>query len=105
MHPDLEVIVSADEEARSHVALVEERRERDLAAARAARDAAIEARRTAASDAMERALSAIRAEGDARVTELQRQQAQYLATLADVGERKFDDAVALYLRIVCEAAP
>lgn len=105
MHPNLEVIVSTDEEARSRVTLAEERRERELAAARAARDAAVEARRTEASDALERELQAIGAEGDARVAGLQRQQAQYLATLVEAGERQFDDAVALYLRIVCEAAP
>ena len=105
MHPDLEVIVSADEEARSRVALSDERRERELAVARAVHDASIERRRREWSDALERELQAIRGEGDARVAELQRQQAQYVASLAEAGERQFDDAVALYLRIVCEAAP
>jgi hypothetical protein len=105
MHPDLEVIVSADEEARSHVTLVGERRERDLAAACAARDAAIETRRRESSDALDGELQAIRTEGDARVAELQRQQALYVASLAEAGEREFDAAEALYLRIVCEATP
>ena len=105
MHPDLELIVSADEEGRSRVALADQRRERELAAARAARDAAIEARRKEASDALERELEAIRADGDARVAALESQQAQYLAGLADAGERNADQAVALYRRIVCEAAP
>jgi hypothetical protein len=105
MHPDLEVIVSADEEARARLTLAGQRLERELAAARAARDAAIETRRRESSDALENELQAIRTEGDARVAELQRQQAQYVASLAEAGERAFDDATALYLRIVCEAAP
>ncbi|HEX7676982.1 MAG TPA: hypothetical protein VF713_02580, partial [Thermoanaerobaculia bacterium] len=78
---------------------------RELAAARAARDAAIEARRREADESLQGELQAIRAEGDARVAEILRQQEQYLATLADAGERMIDDAVALYLRIVCEASP
>jgi hypothetical protein len=105
MHPDLEGIVSADEEARSHVILAGDRRERELAAARAARDAAIEKRRRESSDALEGELQVIRTEGDARLAELQRQQALYVASLAEAGERKLDDAVTLYLRIVCEATP
>ncbi len=105
MHPDLDAIVSSDEEARSRVALAENRRERELSAARAARDTAIEARRREADESLQGELQAIRAEGDARVAEILRQQEQYLATLADAGERTIDDAVALYLRIVCEAAP
>lgn len=104
MHPDLEVIVSADEEARSRVALAEERSGRELTSERAACDTAIEARRKEASDVLERELSAIRAEGDARIAGLRQQQAQYLASLAETGERRLDAAVAAYLRIVCEAA-
>lgn len=104
MHSDLEAIVSADEEARSRVTFAEERRDRELAAARAACDAAIQARRREVVDALDRELQAIRAEGDAAADALQRQQARYLATLAAAGERNFDEAVALYLRIVCEVA-
>jgi hypothetical protein len=104
MHPDLEMIVSADEEARSRLALAEQRREQQLSAERATREASIDARRNQASEALERELQKIRAEGDVRVAELQRQQEQYLASLAAVGERQFDEAVKLYLRIVCEAA-
>ncbi len=102
MHPVLEDIVSADEEARSRVALEEERRERELAAGRAERDASISARRREATDAFDHEMEAIRAEGDARVGELQRQQTEYLATLARTSESRLDEAVALYLRIVCE---
>jgi vacuolar-type H+-ATPase subunit H len=105
MHPDLDAIVSSDEEARARVALAENRRERDLSAARAARDAAIEARRREADESFQGELQSIRAEGDARVAEIRRQQEQYLTTLAEAGERTIDDAVALYLRIVCEEAP
>jgi len=105
MHPDLELIVSADEEARARVALAEQRHERGVTAARADRDAAIDARRRDASEALERDLRAIREEGGGRVAELQRQQAQYLLTLAEAGERKFGEAVELYLRIVCEVSP
>ena len=104
MHPDLEVIVSADEEARSRVSFAEERSSRVLTAARAERDAAIEVRRKAASDALDGELQAIRAEADARVAELQQRQEQYLASLAEAGERRFDDAVEAYLHLVCEAA-
>ena len=105
MHPDLMAVVSADEEARSRIALEEERRERELADARVQRDAAIERRRQDANDALERELQAIRADGDARVAALQRQQSQYASGLARAGEQKFDEAVKLYLRIVCEVAP
>lgn len=105
MHPDLELIVSADEEARARVALAEQRHEREVTAARATRDAAIDARRTEAAGALERELQLIRADGDARVAALQKQQQEYLQTLAEAGERKFDEAVALYLRIVCEVSP
>lgn len=105
MHSDLELIVSADEEARARVALEEQRRERELTDARSERDAAIAARRKEATDALERELQVIRGDGDARVAELQRQQEQFGAALAEAGERKFDEAVALYLRIVCEVAP
>lgn len=104
MHPDLEVIVSADEEARSRVARAEERRGRDVLAARTARDAAIAAELKDASDALDREIAVIRAVGDARVAELQRQQEQYRSSLAAAGDRKFEDAVALILRMVCEVA-
>lgn len=104
MHPDLELVVSADEEARARVALEEQRCERDVTAARTARDTAIDARRKEAADALERELQLIRAAGDARVAALQEQQQEYLRTLAEAGERKFDEAVKLYLRIVCEVA-
>ena len=104
MHPDLEAIVSADEEARVRVTLEEERRERELSSARAARDASVAARRQEAADALERELQGIRSAGDARVDELQRQQALFLAALAEGGERRFEEGVALYLRIVGEVA-
>ena len=102
MHADLERIVSADEEARSRVELAEQRRERELTAERAARDAAIDGRRREAQEALERELQAIRSEGDAQVAALQRRQEQYLAALTAAGERRFDEAVTLYRRIVCE---
>lgn len=105
MHPDLELIVSADEEARARVALAEQRHERDVTAARTECDAAIAARRKEATDSLERELQVIRGDGDARVAELQRQQEQFRAALFEAGERKFDEAVALYLRIVCEVRP
>lgn len=103
MHIDLEAIVSADEEARSRVAMAEEARDRDLSAARAARDSDIAGRRRETQDAFDRELRAIRDEGQARVAELQKQQAAYLLTLAEAGEQRFEEAVAVYLRIVCEA--
>ena len=102
MHADLERIVSADEEARSRVALAEQRRERELTTERTARDASIEARRREAHEALERQLQAIRSEGDARVAALRRQQEQYQAMLSAAGDRRFDEAVALYRRLVCE---
>ncbi|HEX7828593.1 MAG TPA: hypothetical protein VF787_03020 [Thermoanaerobaculia bacterium] len=102
MHSDLEAIVSADEEARSRVRLAEERSDRALADARASRDAAIDARRREVTSAFERELQSIHDACDARVAELQRQQAQYLASLAEAGVTKFDDAVAAYRRLVCE---
>lgn len=104
MHPDLELIVSADEEARARVALAEQRSGQEVAAARASRDAAIDARRAQALDALERELQRIRAEGDARVAALQEQQQEYLRSLSVAGDRKLDEAVAVYLRIVCEVA-
>ena len=105
MHPDLEVIVSADDEARARVAFAEERRERELKAARSDRDGALDARKAEASDALDRERAAIRGEGDAKIAELQRRQHEYLTALSSAGERNFEAAVSLYLRIVCEAAP
>lgn len=102
MHADLERIVSADEEGRSRVALAERRRQHELTAERAARDAAVDARRREVQEALDQELQAIRSEGDVRVAALQHQQEQYLATLAAAGERRFDEAVALYRRIVSE---
>ena len=104
MHPDLELIVSADEEAQARVSLAEQRYDREVTAARTTRDAAIDARKKEASDALDQELQLIRADGDSRVAALQEQQKEYLRTLAEAGERKFDDAAAVYLRIVCEVA-
>lgn len=104
MHPDLEAIVAADEEARSRVAHAEERRDREVSAARAECDASIAARKKAASDALENELEVIRAEGESRIEALRKQQDQYLASLAAAGELRFDDGVALFLRTVCEVA-
>jgi hypothetical protein len=104
MHSDLEAIVSADEEARARVTLEEQRRERELSSARVTRDASLAARRKDAADALGRELQEIQSAGDARVAELQRQQSQFLTALAEGGERRFEEAVALYLRIVGEVA-
>lgn len=104
MHPDLELIVSADEEARARVTADGQRHEREVGAARAEHDASIAARRKDATDVLEHELQLIRDAADQRVAELQRQQEQYLASLAQAGERKFDEAVGLYLRVVCEVA-
>lgn len=101
MHPDLAAIVAADEECRSRVTLAEERRERDLAAARAERDAVIARRAAAAREALESELKAIRADGDARLRELRDKQQGYLAALAAAGEKRFEEAVQIYLRIIC----
>jgi hypothetical protein len=105
MHPDLEAIVAADEEARSRVSLAEQRQERAVTAARNERDASLAAREAQARSALEHELEVIRAEGDARLADLRRQQEAFRATLAHAAEQKFDDAVALFLRIVCEVAP
>lgn len=105
MHPDLERIVSADEEARARVALAEQRQDAELTAARSELDAAMDARRKEASDALEHELRAIVEDGERRAGDLQRQQTRYLTALAEAGERKFEEAVELYLRIVCEVAP
>ena len=105
MHSDLEAIVAADEEARSRVALAEERRERELGAARAACDAATARRRAEVQAALDAELHAIEAAGDARLTELRARQEQYLAALREAGTRRFEEAVAAWLRIVAEVAP
>lgn len=104
MHPDLESIVAADEEARARVKAAEERRERLLAEARAERDAAVAARKAAAEEALQREIDALRAEGDARVEEIRKRQTEYLRALAETGERKFAEAVRAWQRIVTEVA-
>jgi hypothetical protein len=104
MHSDLELIASADEEARARVAKEEARHGRDVAAARSACDAKLAARRADAAATLDGELRAIHEEANRRVVELQRQQTQYLEALARAGERKFDGAVALYLKIVCEVS-
>ena len=104
MHPDLELIASADEEARARVALAEQRRQSEITLVRAKHDSAIDARRREAMEALERELRTIREDGHGRVAGLQRQQAQYLTMLAEEGQREFEKAVALYLRIICEVS-
>jgi DNA anti-recombination protein RmuC len=104
MHADLELIASADEEARARVGEEEARHGRDVAAARSACDAKLAARRAETAATLDAELRAIREEANRRVLELQRQQTEYLDALARAGERKFDDAVALYLKIVCEVS-
>ena len=101
MHPDLEAVIAADEECRSRLTLAESHRDRDLADARARRDAAIGKRRAAALEAVERELADIRADGDARLKTITDQQREYLASLAKSGDEKFDTAVQTYLAIVC----
>jgi hypothetical protein len=100
MTPELEAIAAADEEARSRASLAETRREREIAGARAARDAAIQARRDAAQQALDGELRAIAADGERRIAEMKAQQASFLAALAAAGEAKFHEAVAAYARIV-----
>ncbi len=53
MHPDLEAIVSADEECRSRVALAEQRHDRLVAAARGERDTVVAGLTVAAQSAFE----------------------------------------------------
>jgi hypothetical protein len=100
MTPELEAIAAADEEARSRVGLAEARREREVASARAARDAAISRRRTAAQEALDGELRAILDDGERRIAEVKAQQDAFLASLAAAGETKFEAAVAAYARIV-----
>ena len=102
MHPDLESIVAADEEARARLAAAEDRRERRLAEGRAQREATVAAQRAAAEEALQQEIDALRAEGDARVEEIRKRQAEHLHALAEGGERKFAEAVRTYQRIVTE---
>jgi thioesterase domain-containing protein len=102
MHPDLETIIAADEEARARVSLAEERRGRELAAAGAAGDADIERRRAAAREALDRELDAIARDGEARLAALREQQQAYLLRLAAAGDARFAEAVAIYRRTVVE---
>src|SRR5579872_3838249 len=87
MHPDLEAIVAADEECRSRVALAEQRRARQLADARGERDALIARRTAAARSAFDEELRSIEAEGNARLEQLRRKQADALSKLSAAGER------------------
>lgn len=103
MDADLEAIIAADEECRSRVALAEQRRDRQLATARGERDALIAGRTAAAQSAFDDELRSIDAEGSARLEKLQTKRAADLAELSAAGERRFDEAVQLYLRIVCTA--
>jgi hypothetical protein len=75
-----------------------------VTAARTSRDTAIDARKKEAAGTLERELQLIRADGDARVAALEEQQKEYLRMLTGAGEGKFDEAVAVYQRIVCEVA-
>jgi len=100
MHPDLETVVQSDEEARARVALAEDRRALGVADAVAARDAAVNSRRAEARAALDNELHAIRSDGDRRVQELATQHEQFLADVERNARTKFDDAVAIYLRIV-----
>lgn len=100
MTTEIEAVAAADEEARSRLALAVAARERDVAGARAARDAAIAARRDAEEQALDRELRAIADDGEQRLAAMKAQQTSFRAALAAAGETKFDEAVAAYARIV-----
>lgn len=100
MHPDLESVVAADEEARARVANAERRQESALAAARVECDAAVASRRAEAAAQLDGEIHAITREGEARAAEARTRNADYLRLLGEAGDRAFDQAVEQYTRIV-----
>lgn len=97
---DLEAIIAADEESRARLAFTEEKRDRDVAAARGEHDRAAEEGRRTSCDELDSELAAIRDETDGELAKLRQSQQRYLDALAEAGERQLEHAAELYAQIV-----
>lgn len=100
MIPELEAIVAADEESRARLSFAEQRRERDVAAARAQHERSAGDLQRESCDALETEIAAIREESDREIAKLRRSHDRYLAALAETGERQLERAAELYAQIV-----
>jgi hypothetical protein len=97
---ELEAIIAADEESRARLAFAEEKRGRDVAAARGEHDRAAEERRRSSCDELDTELAAIRDETDRELANLRESRQLSLAALAGAGERQLERAAELYAQIV-----
>jgi hypothetical protein len=99
MHPDLEAIVSADEEARARVEAADRDAKSRVDAVRAEVSAAREARRQALDDALAREVAAIVTEAEREAAAIGDRRAAYGDGGSDATQL-IDRAVDLYVRIV-----
>jgi len=100
MTSELEAIVAADEESRARLSFAGQRRERDVASARARHEQSAEELRRDGCDALETEIAAIREASDREIETLRRSHERYLAALAEAGERRLAHAAELYAQIV-----
>ena len=101
MHADLEAVLAADEESRARLALATSAADRRTSDARAAAQSDREQRLAAAEAKVAAEVDEIRRAGDERMAELKRAQDEQLRTLGGIGEAHFEDAVRVFIEIVC----
>lgn len=97
---ELEAVIAADEESRARLAFAEQKRDGEIAAARAEHDRAADERRRTSCDELDTELAAIREETDGELAKLRQSQERYLTALAAAGERQLERAAELYAQIV-----
>jgi hypothetical protein len=100
MHPDLESILSADEEARARVAAAERAARERLDGVRAETTARLDRRRRELEDALEREIAAILTEADREAAEIGRRRAAYVESHAASADALLDRAAETYAAIL-----
>lgn len=102
MDPDLDAILSADEECRARLHQAEALARQRLEAAQAAREQRRQERHQAAVHSLEQEVERILAQADREIAERRRQRQLYLETRRMAAEKAFARAVDTYVRIVRE---
>jgi len=105
MDPELDAILSADEECRARLHQAEEAARLRLEAARAERAQRRRVRHEAAMRQLDEEVASILAQADRDIAERRRQRLLYLETRRLAAEKAFAGAVETYVRIVREGPP
>ncbi|HSC26313.1 MAG TPA: hypothetical protein VLD67_03510 [Vicinamibacterales bacterium] len=100
MHPDLTAILSADEEARESLAIVERELAAKVAVARAQAAEALESARRRAAEALAAEVLAIQEEADRVHGEARRRRAAQREARGVAAAAARDDGVAVFLQMV-----